>query len=248
MRQESSSWDSVEMPLTKTVGRKRARPSDVFDAEATSSNSVNRNVLDVSSVLRTPKARKEDRQSSPTKTSLETKAMTARIPPLLASFFHGREDYQSSPTKTSFEAITVSVSNDIPPLVTSFFRDDGLGRALQPHVIAYDHETQRLMDSLDLAWGVQYEIARGVTSKSWTWEEVRRVLREKPTELRGSNAKAAPHVRKVVLNREHPRAANAPLWFVDLSFCREMVVTISLGKNWIASKPHYLRTKAEGLA
>lgn len=104
------------------------------------------------------------------------------------------------------------------------------------------------MDSLDLAWGVQYEIARGVTSKSWTWEEVRRVLCEKPTELRGSNAKAAPHVRKVVLNREHPRAANAPLWFVDLSFCREMVVTISLGKNWIASKPHYLRTKAEGLA
>lgn len=42
------------------------------------------------------------------------------------------------------------------------------------------------MDQLHLEWGVQYELARGVSLQQWTWEDVLRVLREKPKELQGS--------------------------------------------------------------
>jgi hypothetical protein len=153
----------------------------------TNSASVDRNVLDVFSGPRISKARKEDRESSPKNSSLEAKP------------------------------ITVPVPNDIPPLVTSFFRDDGLSRALQPHAIAYDHQAQQMMDSLGLAWGVQYELARGVTSGFWTWEDVRRILNNRPTELQGSNVVAAPRVPKVMLRRGNVRDDNTALWFVYLS-------------------------------
>jgi hypothetical protein len=179
------------MPPATTAGRKRARPSDTFDVEVTgiSSAPVDRNAANVLSAPRISKARKADRESSPKKSSLEAKP------------------------------ITIPVPNDTPHSITSFFRDDSLSCALQPHAIAYDHQAQQIMDELSLAWGVQYELARGVTSEFWTWKDVREILFHKPTELQGSNSEAAPLVSSV-MRRGNVRDTNAALWFVSLSLSR----------------------------
>lgn len=41
-------------------------------------------------------------------------------------------------------------------------------------LIAHDQNVQRMFDELRIPWGVQYEIARGITSGRWDWEEVTR--------------------------------------------------------------------------
>ncbi|KAJ3730892.1 RNA dependent RNA polymerase-domain-containing protein [Lentinula guzmanii] len=42
-------------------------------------------------------------------------------------------------------------------------------------IIAHDKETQKLFDNIKgpVPWGAQYELARGVILKEWTWEDVR---------------------------------------------------------------------------
>jgi hypothetical protein len=51
------------------------------------------------------------------------------------------------------------------------------------------------MEQLKISWGVQYELARGVLSDKWTWDDITdSVLRQ----LRGSNAQAASRVSAVV--------------------------------------------------
>ena len=50
------------------------------------------------------------------------------------------------------------------------------------------------MEQLKISWGVQYELARGVLSDKWTWNDITdSVLRQ----LRGSN-QAASRVTAVV--------------------------------------------------
>ena len=63
------------------------------------------------------------------------------------------------------------------------------------------------MDQHHLAWGVQYEIARGVVSGHWTWEDITDELASK---LEGSNAEAASKV-SYVLKGKH-RDSYASLW------------------------------------
>ena len=49
-------------------------------------------------------------------------------------------------------------------------------------MIAHDSEVQRNMDLHRLSWGVQYEIARGVSDGRWTWAHVSRdkILKLRP--------------------------------------------------------------------
>ncbi|KAH8094650.1 RNA dependent RNA polymerase-domain-containing protein [Cristinia sonorae] len=77
--------------------------------------------------------------------------------------------------------------------------------------IAWDKDVQDRMDANNLAWGVQYEIARGVSDGSWLWSNVtEEIIRD----LRGSNAEAAPKVDKL-LNRSKGRSVvgfNEKVW------------------------------------
>jgi len=51
------------------------------------------------------------------------------------------------------------------------------------------------MEGLKISWAVQYELARGVLSEMWTWDDVTiEVLKR----LQGSNYEAAPRVPKVM--------------------------------------------------
>ena len=38
--------------------------------------------------------------------------------------------------------------------------------------IAHDPAIQKMMDQLNVSWDVQYEIARGVCSALWAWDDV----------------------------------------------------------------------------
>jgi len=68
------------------------------------------------------------------------------------------------------------------------------------------------MDQLDLSWGVQYELARGVTLRKWDWDEVYNTLCEKPGVLVGSNVDAAANVCAVMEDRVISPDPNLSLW------------------------------------
>ncbi|KAF9447542.1 hypothetical protein P691DRAFT_731304 [Macrolepiota fuliginosa MF-IS2] len=139
----------------------------------------------VDDVFTTPKVRKERRGDSPSKSSQSFRPISVR-------------------------PITVPVSTDAPPAISSFFRGT-LGVDLHPIMISHSSDTQRLMDELDLAWGVQYEFARGVSLGQWSWAEVSKVLREKSNVFRGPNAETAFKVGALMRNREI-RNVNVTLW------------------------------------
>ncbi|RXW18376.1 hypothetical protein EST38_g7477 [Candolleomyces aberdarensis] len=77
-----------------------------------------------------------------------------------------------------------------------------LGTELKPHIVAHDVRAQSLFDSLQIPWGVQFELARGVILGSknnyWTWGDVI----EKVEQLRGTNEVAAPKVPGVMKPEE----------------------------------------------
>ncbi|KAJ3861553.1 RNA dependent RNA polymerase-domain-containing protein [Lentinula novae-zelandiae] len=60
-----------------------------------------------------------------------------------------------------------SLSGSFPPILPKNIR--------KPFIIAHDKETQKLFDNPDglVPWGAQYELARGVILREWTWEDVR---------------------------------------------------------------------------
>lgn len=59
-----------------------------------------------------------------------------------------------------------SLSGSFPPILQNIRK---------PFIIAHDKETQKLFDNPDglVPWGAQYELARGVILREWTWEDVR---------------------------------------------------------------------------
>ncbi|KAG5718247.1 putative RNA-dependent RNA polymerase SHL2 [Termitomyces sp. T112] len=75
-----------------------------------------------------------------------------------------------------------------------------LGQDLDPRIIAHDKEIVGLMDRNKISWGVQYEIARGVTEGNWTWADVK----AKIPRLHGSNSETAWKVRSIILDKTQP--------------------------------------------
>ncbi|KAF5352350.1 hypothetical protein D9756_006189 [Leucocoprinus leucothites] len=124
-----------------------------------------------------------------------------------------KESPRDSPTKLAPlpMPLTFSLAPDTPYSVGLFF-DESLGTNLVPFYIAHSKKAQELMDKLRLSWGVQYELARGVTLQEWSWNEVYNALDQKPMALAGSNADAAVKVRALMKDRAVPRDANTLLW------------------------------------
>ena len=85
-------------------------------------------------------------------------------------------------------------------------------------VVASNAEVQLMMDDKQIAWGVQWELARGIairhesgqTQRSWSWSDI---TREKLDKLKGKNADAAWKVQYVMRDEEIPGPpANRELW------------------------------------
>lgn len=76
--------------------------------------------------------------------------------------------------------------------------------------VAHHTEVQKLFDGLKIAWGVQYEIARGVSEGRWTWGDV---TRQKLAQLTGTNADSGPRVAAVMFpDKERNHLPTNPLW------------------------------------
>ena len=78
-------------------------------------------------------------------------------------------------------------------------------------VIAHDRRVQAAMDQLNIAWGTQYEISRGVSDGRWSWDKV---TVDKLKKLRGTNSEVAHRVAAVLLDTAQPSqsASNHKLW------------------------------------
>ena len=85
------------------------------------------------------------------------------------------------------------------------------GTELGFQILAHNNEVQKKLDDMSISWGVQYELARGVTANLWTWEEIQTEHLQK---LEGSNVQAAYKVANVIRNRPVSTKQGLSLWFV----------------------------------
>lgn len=102
-----------------------------------------------------------------------------------------------------------------------------IGIDLDVVVIAHNPEVQRLMDEHRLEWGVQWELARGVSTKLWSWSDIK----DKLTQLQGSNSKVAYKVPGIVLNKPSQSLADLSIWYFSIPFSRSSNLTPFEGVN-----------------
>lgn len=106
---------------------------------------------------------------------------------------------------------SLGFQDHIPESLASF-AEVPFGTDLEQVIIAHDKETQAILDQYKISWGTQYELARGVTSGTWKWEEVK----SKVKDLSGDNAHAAWKVQSIM--RGKPVTSTNPsesyLWYV----------------------------------
>jgi hypothetical protein len=109
---------------------------------------------------------------------------------------------QTVPTRPNSPVSTRRFEDELSGL--SSFAGSAFGTDLKPVIIAHDKETQSLLDQHRISWGTQYELARGVSSRAWTWEEVK----ERVKDLTGDNVHAARQVQ--IIMRGKPAASTNP--------------------------------------
>lgn len=83
-------------------------------------------------------------------------------------------------------------------------------------IIAHDARVQALFDKYDIAYGVQFQVARGVISGTWLWKDV---TKAKVKQFRGSNENIAEKVRYIIKGEELPQVllhGALPVWYVPL--------------------------------
>ncbi len=83
------------------------------------------------------------------------------------------------------------------------------GTDLSERVIAHSDEVQRLFDDNKIAWGTQYELARGVTTGAWDLGED---VRSRIGSFIGNNELMASKVFAIMLQRPSLANANLGLW------------------------------------
>ena len=76
-------------------------------------------------------------------------------------------------------------------------------------VIAHNEEAQRILDDNKLAWGVQYELARGVSAGLWEWEAIGASVHR----LKGMNVEAAFKVERIMRSQDTSRPADSQIWY-----------------------------------
>lgn len=78
-------------------------------------------------------------------------------------------------------------------------------------MVAYDPTAQQLMDGFDIAWGTQYEIARGVSDGRWRWADV---TAAKLRQLVGKNQDTAHRVASVFSGKQwlQDHIASRSIW------------------------------------
>jgi hypothetical protein len=112
------------------------------------------------------------------------------------------------------------------------FARSPFGTDLEVMVIAHSGEAQKILDDHQIAWGVQWEIARGVCSGLWTWETVGSQVNR----LKGKNSEAAFKVEKVMKGRDGSKPSDMHIWYVRPTFPALRSCGIFTGGNLTSSK------------
>ncbi|RDB19363.1 putative RNA-dependent RNA polymerase SHL2 [Hypsizygus marmoreus] len=116
------------------------------------------------------------------------------------------------PRKEKFQAppLPRQPANDSgsTPSALDMFLQGPIGIDLEQSIIAHDTRIQGLLDAAKIAWGVQYELARGVTNGQWSWSDVE----PKIEALKGPNAKSANKVRSLMLGRAVQGGPDPAVW------------------------------------
>ncbi|KAJ6601026.1 RNA dependent RNA polymerase-domain-containing protein [Mycena vulgaris] len=86
------------------------------------------------------------------------------------------------------------------------------GTKLEVHVIAHSTEVQKRFDAVGVHLGVQWELARGVSTKKWTWEEVEDKFETHFDALRSTNSQVADTVSSLMRGRPGQKPQNLALW------------------------------------
>ncbi|KAJ7810510.1 RNA dependent RNA polymerase-domain-containing protein [Mycena olivaceomarginata] len=76
------------------------------------------------------------------------------------------------------------------------------GSALEKYEIAHSTEVQKLFDARGVALGVQWELARGVTTGKWTWDQIATQMETSKQMFLGTNSKIAWKVPNIMRGRE----------------------------------------------
>ncbi|KAG7451867.1 uncharacterized protein BT62DRAFT_881368 [Guyanagaster necrorhizus] len=71
---------------------------------------------------------------------------------------------------------------------------------LPTNIVAHNPAVQKLFDDKEISWGVQWELARGVSTNSWTWDDVKDKLVSSDS-LRGSEEDILFKVAVIMKNR-----------------------------------------------
>jgi len=89
------------------------------------------------------------------------------------------------------------------------FSQSPFGVDLGAIVIAHNEEAQKILDDNELAWGVQYELARGVSAGLWEWEAIGASVHR----LKGTNVEAAFKVERIMKSRDTSQPADSRIWY-----------------------------------
>ncbi|PBK76213.1 hypothetical protein ARMSODRAFT_217849 [Armillaria solidipes] len=80
------------------------------------------------------------------------------------------------------------------------------GVKLPANIVAHDSAVQRLFDDQEISWGVQWELARGVSTDCWTWNEVKDKLLSSDS-LRGTEEEVLFKVASIMRNQRFSGAS-----------------------------------------
>lgn len=119
----------------------------------------------------------------------------------VASVFRKAASIDVEYDKSSLTALLMAVRKPVDSVPS--------GLDLETWIIAHSVEVQKQMDARHISWGVQYEIARGVSCGGWKWSDV---TPDKLDKLRGTAAEAAPKVRQTILSLADSSTHSSTLW------------------------------------
>ncbi|KAJ7631701.1 RNA dependent RNA polymerase-domain-containing protein [Mycena polygramma] len=86
------------------------------------------------------------------------------------------------------------------------------GSALEIHKIAHHAEVQKHFDNVGVHLGVQWELARGVSTGKWTWDLILARIKAKDTIFMGPNSQVAWKVPDIMRGRTSIESRDLELW------------------------------------
>jgi len=120
------------------------------------------------------------------------------------------------------------------------FASSPFGTDLQGTIIAHSDDLQKLLDDNQIAWGVQYELARGVSAGLWDWDKIK----DRVHELKGTNREAAFKVERIMKSRDSSRPSDDKLWYaVICNVCASCQFMHHLGSSSTWNREQSWRTE-----